>query len=350
MRTSGATLPHSAATTQVGCGRARARRPRAPGACRRGLAGGARARWRFDFAWFERAGGAGAADATLTVERSGARLGRARGRAAGVRHAPQPRPRRRRADADRLLRARALGLDRAAGAVTSRARTPRSCTRPPTTSSSRGSASTSTASGSAPARARAGRGPGGVAIMLPSGGGKSTLGLQALALRACACSPTTRRCSTAAAGCTRSRCASASTRPTRRACRRARPHASTAWSTTRSWRSSSRPSATASSRDPQPLAPPRLGRRTLGRPRAWSRSPGRRRSGRCCASRWSAWGSTRGWSSFSSAACATSSRRRGRGWCAPGGARQAFVRARVWRLTTGRDHEANWAALEPLLR
>ncbi len=32
------------------------------------------------------------------------------------------------------------------------------------------------------------------------------------------------------------------------------------------------------------------------------------------------------------------------------GCAAGLARARVWRLTTGRDHEANWAALEPLLR
>ena len=32
------------------------------------------------------------------------------------------------------------------------------------------------------------------------------------------------------------------------------------------------------------------------------------------------------------------------------GCAAGLARAQVWRLTTGRDHEANWAALEPLLR
>jgi hypothetical protein len=32
------------------------------------------------------------------------------------------------------------------------------------------------------------------------------------------------------------------------------------------------------------------------------------------------------------------------------GCAAGLARAKVWRLTTGRDHEANWAALAPLLR
>jgi hypothetical protein len=28
----------------------------------------------------------------------------------------------------------------------------------------------------------------------------------------------------------------------------------------------------------------------------------------------------------------------------------ALARAKVWQFTLGRDHERNWAALEPLLR
>ena len=80
--------------------------------------------------------------------------------------------------------------------------------------------------------------------------------------------------------------------------------------------------------------------------------PRRPPSARCCARRSSAWASTRGWSSCSSAGCATCSASSARRRCAHEVLPVAGLRGerRVWRLTIGRDHERNWEALAPLFR